>query len=331
MILVPILAVTFAISIDLLLGDPKNKFHPTAWVGRLVGKIVPLGKNHSAKIEKISGVVIVVSITSLVCLVLYFLTLGLGNLKPQVQSNMTLELIFMFFSVVITGLLLKTTIAIKGMEEHAKKIIQALSIGDLNDARTKLSMIVKRNTKDLDRQHIISATLESISENTVDGITGPLFYFAIFGLPGALVYRTVNTIDSMIGYKTDLFKNVGWFGANCDKILNYMPSRLTSLVMILAIMILGADWKKSLEIMKRDSNKTDSPNAGYPMAALAGALGAKFEKKEHYLLGDGSFELDENHFMRAVSIMKLTTLLFCIIFTIPLIVLCNYIGWWIHV
>lgn len=331
MILVPILAVIFAIAIDLLLGDPKNKFHPTAWVGRLIGKIVPLGKNHSAKIEKIWGVVIVVSITSFVCAALYFLTLGLGNIKSQIQSNMPLELIFMFFSVVITGLLLKTTIAIKGMEEHTKKIVQALSVGAINDARTKLSMIVKRNTKDLDRQHIISATLESLSENTVDGITGPLFYFAIFGLPGAFVYRTINTIDSMIGYKTDLFRNLGWFGANCDKFLNYIPARMTSIVMILAIMIIGADWKKSLEIMKRDGNKTESPNAGYPMAALAGALGAKFEKKEYYLLGDGSFELDENHFKRAISIMKLTAVLFCIIFIVPLIVLCNYIGWWIHV
>ena len=331
MILVPIFAVILAIVIDVLLGDPKNKFHPTAWVGRLIGKTVPLGKNHSAKIEKLVGAVIVVSITTFVCLTLYFLTIGLGNLKSQTQSNMLSEIIFTFFSVAITGLLLKTTIAIKGMEDHAKKIIQAVSIGALNDARTKLSMIVKRNTKDLDRQHIISATLESISENTVDGITGPLFYFAIFGLPGAFIYRTVNTIDSMIGYKTDLFKNVGWFGANCDKILNYIPARLTSLVMILAIMIIRADWKKSLEIMKRDGNKTESPNAGYPMAVLAGALGAKFEKTGCYLLGDGSFELNENHFMRAVSIMKLTTVLFCIIFTIPVIILCNYIGWWIHV
>ncbi|MBI3842620.1 MAG: cobalamin biosynthesis protein, partial [Thaumarchaeota archaeon] len=136
MILVPILAVIFAIAIDLLLGDPKNKFHPTAWIGRLIGKIVPLGKNHSAKIEKICGIVIVVSITSFVCVALYFLTFELENLKSQIQSNTPLELIFTFFSVVITSLLLKTTIAIKGMEEHAKKIIQALSIGALNDART---------------------------------------------------------------------------------------------------------------------------------------------------------------------------------------------------
>jgi adenosylcobinamide-phosphate synthase len=182
----------------------------------------------------------------------------------------------------------------------------------------------------LDRQHIISATLESISENTVDGITGPLFYFAIFGLPGAFVYRTINTIDSMMGYKTEQFRNLGWFGANCDKILNYLPSRMTSLVMVLAAMILGKNWKHSLEIMRRDSSKTDSPNAGYPMATLAGALGTRFEKIDHYVLGDGKMEFTEDHFKSAISIMKLTTVLFCIIFTIPMIVILSYLGWWLH-
>ena len=117
-------------------------------------------------------------------------------------------------------------------------------------------MIVKRNTKHLDKNHISSAVLESVSENTVDGITGPLFYYAIFGLPGAFVYRAINTIDSMVGYKTSLFRNIGWFGANCDTILNYIPSRLTGLVMILSALILGYNWKESFYIMRRDGKKT---------------------------------------------------------------------------
>ena len=104
-------------------------------------------------------------------------------------------------------------------------------------------MIVKRNTKNLDKNHILSGTLESLSENIVDGITGPMFYFAIFGLPGAFVYRIVNTVDSMVGYKTQMFKNLGWFGANCDNVLNYIPSRLTGLTIVLGSMLLGHDWK----------------------------------------------------------------------------------------
>ncbi len=328
MILIPILAVMLAIIIDFAFGDPKNKFHPTFWIGALIGKLVPFAKGHFPQTERLAGVLITISVTALVIVILYFLNLGVGSLSLA-DFNLD-ELVVMIFTVLITGILLKTTIAVKGMENHAKLIMKALSQNDIDDARAKLSLIVKRNTKNLDRQHIISGTLESISENIVDGITGPLFYFAIFGLPGAFVYRTINTIDSMIGYKTDLFRNLGWFGANCDKILNYLPARITSLVMILAAMILRANWKRSLQIMRRDASKTESPNAGYPMATLAGALGARFEKIDHYVLGDGSLDLTENHFRSAISIMKLTTVLFCVIFTVPTMVILSYLGWWLN-
>ena len=330
MIIMPVLAVLFALSIDFAFGDPRNKFHPTVWVGTLIGKLVPFVKNNNPTTEKIGGLILTISVTSLVALILYFLNVILHYLD-QFDFNFMLRVVTLIFSVVVTGYLLKTTIAIKGMEKHATLIMQALSHDNLDDARAKLSMIVKRDTKNLDRQHIISGTLESISENTVDGIIGPLFYFAIFGLPGAFVYRTINTIDSMIGYKTNLFRNLGWFGANSDKILNFLPSRITSLVMILAVMILRENWRHSLEIMRRDGKKTESPNAGYPMATLAGALSVKFEKIDHYVLGDGNLEFTEDHFKSAISIMKLTTILFCAIFTIPMIVVLSYLGWWIHV
>ena len=330
MILLPILAVILAVCIDFAFGDPKNKFHPTVWVGTIIGKLVPFSRGYSTRTEKLWGVVLTISITTLVAMVLYFLNLGLGSINSIANFSYEDELIVLIFSVLITGVLLKTTIAIKGMESHAKLIVQSLSKDNLDDARARLSMIVKRDTKNLDKQHIISGTLESISENIVDGITGPLFYFTFFGLPGAFVYRTINTIDSMIGYKTDLFRNIGWFGANCDKILNYLPARITSLVMILAAMILRADWKHSLEIMRRDGSKTESPNAGYPMSTLAGALGARFEKINHYVLGDGNTVLTEDHFKSAIAIMKFTAILFCITFTIPMIVILSYFGWWLH-
>jgi adenosylcobinamide-phosphate synthase len=191
-------------------------------------------------------------------------------------------------------------------------------------------MIVKRNTKNLDKNHVLSGTLESISENTVDGVTGPLFYFAFFGILGAFNYRIVNTIDSMIGYKSSIFRNVGWFGANCDKILNYLPARITSILMVLGAMILGNDWKKSYKIMRRDGKNTESPNAGYPMAALAGALGTRFEKINHYYVGEGDIQLTKAHLRSAISLMKITSILFCMIFTVPVIIILSYFGWWIH-
>ena len=330
MILIPVLAVLFALSIDFAFGDPKNKFHPTVWIGMLIGKLVPFVKNNNSTSEKIGGLILTISVTSLITSILYFLNVILHYLN-QSDFNFILGVVIFIFSIMVTGYLLKTTIAIKGMEKHATLIMQALSHDDIDDARAKLSMIVKRDTKNLDRQHIISGTLESISENTVDGIIGPLFYFAIFGLPGAFVYRTINTIDSMIGYKTSLFRNLGWFGANSDKILNFLPSRITSLVMIFAVMILRENWRHSLEIMRRDGKKTESPNAGYPMATLAGALSVKFEKIDHYVLGDGNLEFTEDHFKSAISIMKLTTILFCVIFTVPMIMVLSYLGWWVHV
>lgn len=330
MILIPVIAAIFALVLDFSFGDPKNRYHPTVWVGRLMGKFVPYARSINPLIEKINGMFLLILVVTIVSILL-FLFSSILKYVENFDLNGIYKILFIGLSIILVGILLKTTIAIKGMENHASKIMDALSKNNLDDARTKLSMIVKRNTKNLDKQHIISATLESISENIVDGITGPLFYYSIFGLAGAFVYRTVNTADSMMGYKTEIFRNVGWFAANYDKILNFIPSRLTSLVMILSCMILKKDWKNSIHIMKRDGPKTESPNAGYPMATLAGALGIRFEKIEHYVLGDGNSELSERHFKSAISIMKLTSILFVLIFTIPLIVLLSSLGWWFNV
>ena len=144
------------------------------------------------------------------------------------------------------------------------------------------------------------------------------------------MYRAINTIDSMIGYKTTLFKNVGWFGASCDTILNYIPSRLTGLVMVLSALLLGYDWKKSFHIMKRDSRKLESSNAGFPMTALAGALGTKLEKMNYYTIGEGSVEFTKSHIISAVTLMKVSSILFCGIVTIPIITVLSFLGWWLH-
>src|SRR5438445_7789322 len=327
MILIPILAIVLALSIDFAFGDPKNKYHPTVWIGKLVSKVVSLARSNNPISEKLGGTIVVMCVLVIVCILIMSLVFGLKYLN-NLEVNGFSKILILASTIVVTGILLKTTIAIKGMEQHASKIMEALSKRDLDDARTKLSMIVKRNTKNLDRQHIISATLESISENIVDGITGPLFYFAIFGLIGSFIHRTVNTIDSMIGYNTDLFRNLGWFGANCDKVLNYLPSRLTSFVMILASIIIRGNWRHSLEVMRRDGPKTESPNAGFTMATMAGALDIRFEKLDHYVLGDGSSEITGAHFRSAISILKLTTILFVLLFTIPMIIVLSYLRWW---
>jgi len=322
MILESIVIVAFALGIDFVFGDPKNRYHPTAWIGTLIAKLTPLAKNQNMYIEKLGGIFVVVITVQVVVALLLILDTGI--------SLLTTDWLTIVVSVVVGVILLKTTIAIRGMEKHAKAVLESLDQDNLDMARANLSMIVKRNTKNLDKNHVISGVLESISENTVDGITGPLFYYALFGLPGAFVYRVINTADSMIGYKTDIFKNVGWFAATCDTILNYIPSRLTGLVMIISAAILQNNWKESYKIMIRDGKKTESANAGYTMAALAGALETKFEKVNHYMLGDGEITLTKEHVNSALTMMKLTSILFFGIITIPIITVLSLTGWWIH-
>lgn len=322
MIFESILTVGIALFLDFKFGDPKNKYHPTAWIGILIAKLTPIAKNEYSIVEKFSGVFIIVIISSIVILLFFILQI--------VISLISIDYISLIVSIIVGGLLLKTTIAIRGMEKHAKFVIESIDEDNLDKARSCLSMIVKRNTKNLDKNHIISGVLESISENTVDGITGPLFYYAFFGLPGAFVYRVINTADSMIGYKTEIFKNIGWFAATCDSILNYIPSRLTGLVMIISAIILQNNWRESYKIMMRDGKKTESRNAGYPMAALAGALETKFEKINYYKLGDGEITLTKEHVLSAIRIMKLTSILFFGIIVIPIISILSFIGWWMY-
>ena len=322
MILESVVIVGFALLLDFLVGDPKTKYHPTAWIGKLISSLVPFTKSNSAKRELIGGILLVSVIVITVCTSLVVLDIGI--------SLLTIDFVSLIVSIAIGSILLKTTIAIRGMQKHALAVVDAVEEGDLDSARNHLSMIVKRDTKNLDKNHILSGVLESVSENTVDGVTGPLFYYAIFGLPGAFVYRAINTIDSMVGYKTTLFKNVGWFGAKCDTVLNYAPSRLTGLVMILGALILGYNWKESLYIMRRDSRKLESLNAGFPMAALAGALGTRLEKMNHYTIGNGNIEFTKSHVISAVTLMKVSSILFCGIITVPIIVTLSFLGWWIH-
>ena len=322
MIVESLLVIGTALLLDFKFGDPKNKYHPTAWIGYFLAKLTLVAKNENPALEKFGGICIILITSFIVILLLFTLDIGI--------SLITVDYVSLIISVIIGALLLKSTIAIHGMQKHAESVIQFLDEKNLDMARNNLSMIVKRNTTNLDKNHIISGVLESISENTVDGITGPMFYYAFFGLPGAFVYRVINTADSMIGYKTDIFRNIGWFAATCDSILNYIPSRLTGLIMIISAAILQNNWKESYKIMIRDGKKTESPNAGYPMAALAGALETKFEKINHYKLGQGEIALTKDHVHSAIAIMKLTSILFLGMVVAPIIYVLSLIGWWTH-
>jgi len=301
------------IGADWLFGDPQNKYHPVAWLGRLIGYCAPRLKGGP---EKAKGAAFAVLLVAAVALAVHFIIFAGMHLAGIVVL------------AVASAIILKTTIAMRGMERHAMAIMSCLEAGDLAGARQNLSMIVRRRTDDLDEQHVLSATIECVSESTVDGITAPIFYYSLFGPAGAFAYRTINTLDSMVGYKDDYFKEIGWMSARLDTLANYVPARITAFLMVVSARMLGADWKNSLSMLHRDHAKTFSPNAGYPMATMAGALRVRLEKIGHYSLGDSQEPASLEKCRAAISIMKLTTLLFCLGVSAPMISILYFAGWW---
>ena len=307
--------VVFASSINFFISDINNKYHPVAWLGKIIKYFIPKLKHNNNQNERINGIffsiifVIFIGI-SIHMLAIYFYIINL------------------FFFLIFSILILNITISIKGMEKHVDEIINSLYENDLKKARTKLSMIVSRDTSKLDKQHILSSTIESIGDSIVDGITSPLFYFSLFGPAGAVVFRLVSTLDSMIGYKNEYFMNIGWMSAKLDSFLNFTPARITSLIMVLASLVSMSDWKNSIKIFKEDRKKPESYNSGYPMSILAGALRIKLEKIDYYTIGVSYEPLSELKCKQAIKLMKTTTILFIIIVSIPTIFILSLFQWW---
>lgn len=312
------------ILLDLIFGDPPNRYHPVSWLGKLIEYIIPYLKHRDVKVssistdkvEKAKGILFSCGLISTVAL----LTIAVVSLTALHTG--------ILMTLVVFAVLLKITIALKGMEKSAIEIINSLEEGNLAEARYNLSMIVRRDTSSLDEGNIQSATIECISESTVDGIISPLFFYSVFGPVGCIAFRVVNTLDSMLGYRDPYFKDMGWMSAKLDTIFNFLPARMAGLLMIIAAYMVHADYKNSLSILIRDHNKTSSINAGYPMSSMAGALRVRLEKVGSYSLGEGTEFLTADKCMRAISIMKITTILFCLVFSLPLILVLTYLGWW---
>ncbi len=314
-LLASLLVLAAAVALDLAAGDPPNKAHPTAWLGRLIDSVAPKLKHRSAGIERVNGAVFAVAVVALAALSAYYLLHYVG------------EFFGLFVLVPLSVLMLKSTIAIRSMERHARAVMNALAMNDMDAARTNLSKIVGRDTSNLDGQHILSATIESVSESTVDGITAPIFHYALFGLPGAFAYRAINTLDSMIGYKDEYHKHIGFLSARLDTVANYIPARITAFLMVIAARMVGADWRNSARILQRDKQRTPSLNAGWPISTVAGALRVRLEKVGYYSLGESYEHLTLEHCEKTITIMKITTILFSLVFAVPAIILLALLGW----
>jgi len=303
-------------ALSFLFVDPPNKIHPVSWFGKLVSYFIPELKGNNPKREKLNGII-------------FSLTLAIGiSVGSYYFSSLIYKLFGIFALIIFSILVLKFTMAILTLERHVQAIIFKLEEKNLEGARKNLSLIVGRETDTLDREHILSATIESIGENMVDGIGSVLFYYSLFGPPGAIAFRIINTLDSMIGYTDSYHKHIGWMAAKLDTISNYLPARVCALLLIISSKLVGGDWKYSMMIMRKDHKNTPSVNGGYPMSALAGALKVRLEKVGYYELGINIEPLSIQKCKNALTMVKLSVLLFFIMISLPMVVFLCYIGWW---
>ena len=307
--LTDLLILSLAAIVDLLFGEPPPILHPTVWMGKVsefIDRRFRLGRPSA---ERLQGVFLAVIVVSLFGVPTYY---GLNSI-----NNYLGIVPYLIASV----LLLKTTIAITAMERFTLPIADAANEGNYGRARELLRNVVRRDPNQLTDQQVLSATVETIAEGTVDGVTGPLFLYSLLGVPGAVAYRVINTLDSTVGYKDRTYLYVGWFSATLDSIANYFPSRITGLLTIVSSAILRLDQPNCTRILARDHAKTASVNAGWPMSAVAGALGVKLEKPGYYAVGEPTRMLEPSDISKALKIMKLNVLLFAILVAVPLIAL----------
>ncbi|HYB85007.1 MAG TPA: cobalamin biosynthesis protein [archaeon] len=309
------LALCLAVVLDIALGEPPPPIHPTVWMGRLIEIGYRFGRSLRPSMQKAWGVVLVVGVVAVFALAAYVLL--------QVVYGLFTEPL----QILITAVLLKCTFSIRRMREYALDLASAVRRNDYAEARSILRHIVRRDPATLTDTQVISAGVETVAEGMGDGIASPLFYYALFGVPGAFAYRAINTLDSMVGYKDPEFLNLGWFSAKLDSLANWLPARLASILMLLAGRLLGESASRGWRILLRDRNRTESWNAGWLMSAMAGLLGVRLEKPGFYTLGDPDQQLNYSHLTRAVRIMTADTILF-ILALIPIILT---VGWAINV
>jgi adenosylcobinamide-phosphate synthase len=316
-LLVAVSVLVLALVLDLIFGDPSPnyperiqfKLHPTVWMGKLTGALKPHFKNSNPKTEKIMGILLGITVIVAFTLPAYF----------------GLKLIYIYLGVlvyvIVAAVILKLTICMKLETEWGKAAAKAIESDDLTEAR-KYAHFSRRDNRELTGPQIVSSVIESLAENLTDFRLSPIFYYALFGVPGAVAFRAVNTLDGMVGFKDPENLHIGWFSAVFDTIVNYIPARLTTLLIILAAAVLGEDYKNGWTIARRDQAKIPSINHGWQMAAMAGALRVQLEKPGQYAVGDPDEELDADKIMRSLRIRNVAIVL-AILLTLPVLWLTN--------
>ncbi len=267
-----------AIALDLVLGEPHHAIHPVVWMGKAVSFLERGGRGQSPLAQFLYGTTMVLVILALFIAPVYFMLLYLKGLS--------------LVGYLIAGaVLLKTTFSLKELRRAALKVKGFLQEDKLDKARFELRSLVSRDTRGLPKPLLVSAAIESVAEGACDSFIAPLFYFLLFGVPGAIGYRVVNTMDAMVGYHGK-YEYLGKFASRLDDMLNFIPARLTALLLVLAAFMLRKNGRASWRVAVTEHSRTESPNAGWPIAAIAGALNMQLEKVGHYRLGEKNNPLE---------------------------------------
>jgi len=291
-----ILIIIIALAVDLTAGDPSeriDRFYPVVWISRLMYFFDRRTKRGDPKKERMLGVVyplLILTIFVSPCLLLF-----------RAPSDLVY--------IVVGALVFKMTFTIKGLERFGR---DAIAAADLEAKRAAVGKIVSRDVKASDRVHLDSATIESVAENLTDSVIAPFFYFALFGVCGAMGYRVFNTLDAVVGYKTEEYLHLGWFSAKTDDVLNYVPERIAAGLILLTNPSNWSDFRKAV-----NGNKT----VHLTIAAMSLALRVKLEKEGHYVVG-GQFEpASDEHIEIAIRVMKLSSILFAVVCLVVLLLL----------
>lgn len=288
---------------DLVFGDPYWFPHPVRFIGKLISKTEKFIRKHekSEKSLKYWGI--------LMWLVPVVTTALVTTLIVKIASfNKYVE-------IFVSAFIIYTTLSTKCLKDEATKIYNVLETGDIKKSRVQLSYIVGRDTTNLSQSEIIRATVETVAENTVDGTISPMFYGFLFGPVGAMTYKAINTLDSMVGYKNDKYLNLGCVSAKLDDVANFIPARLTAIFMPLGAFLCGMNGANSFKIAIRDRKNHKSPNCAFAEGAAAGAIGVQlggtniYFGKEVYkpTIGDKKRELENYDIVRMNKLMYATT------------------------
>lgn len=295
----------FAFVIDIFLGDPNSSYHPVVMMGNTINyfeKIFYFEENKWS--QSFYGMLTVAFVLATVVGIVGFMQYLISFTQPI--ANIIFQTIVLYFCI-----------SPQSLSRAARKVYAPLNRNKLERARYNLSMIVGRDTEYLEEEEIVRGTVETVAESIVDGIISPLLWYACFGAVGAVAYRAINTMDSMLGHKDNKYRYFGTFAARLDDLANFIPARITMFLIALAAYLMKKDWRNSLKMARRDAKKHPSVNSGYPEAAVAGALHIRLGGLNYYngipneraYMGDYTRPLNKFDIINSVNLMYTTSLL----------------------